>query len=73
MCGYGALGFGRDGIESLSPKRIDGLTAIVKVFATTDYAAAISGRLIVLSHYYILQCLGMILICSSCYVRIINI
>jgi len=42
VCGYGALGFGRDGIESLRPKRVDGLAAIAKVFATTDYAAAIS-------------------------------
>src|SRR3954447_18980030 len=43
VCGYGALGLGRDIVESLRPKKIDGLTAITKVFAATDYAAAILG------------------------------
>ncbi|CDH51642.1 williams-beuren syndrome chromosomal region 16protein homolog [Lichtheimia corymbifera JMRC:FSU:9682] len=42
-CGYGALGLGKDIIETLSLKRIPGLKDIKRVFATTDYAAAITA------------------------------
>ncbi|KAI8049434.1 regulator of chromosome condensation 1/beta-lactamase-inhibitor protein II [Gilbertella persicaria] len=46
-CGYGALGLGQDTIQTLELKQIEGLNRISKVYATTDYAAAItvSGEL----------------------------
>ncbi|KAI8147966.1 regulator of chromosome condensation 1/beta-lactamase-inhibitor protein II [Fennellomyces sp. T-0311] len=42
-CGYGALGLGRDTIETLTLQRIPGLPEIEKVFATTDFAAAVAA------------------------------
>ncbi|KAI9490967.1 regulator of chromosome condensation 1/beta-lactamase-inhibitor protein II [Zychaea mexicana] len=42
-CGYGALGLGRDTIETLSLQRIRDLPQIQKVFATTDFAAAVAA------------------------------
>ncbi|KAI7851685.1 regulator of chromosome condensation 1/beta-lactamase-inhibitor protein II [Circinella umbellata] len=46
-CGYGALGLGKDTIETLSLQRIRNLPRIKKVFAATDYAGAVavSGEL----------------------------
>ncbi|KAI9318649.1 regulator of chromosome condensation 1/beta-lactamase-inhibitor protein II [Dichotomocladium elegans] len=46
-CGYGALGLGEGVIETLKLQRIPGLSNVQRVFATTDYAAAItdSGEL----------------------------
>ncbi|KAI9263200.1 regulator of chromosome condensation 1/beta-lactamase-inhibitor protein II [Phascolomyces articulosus] len=46
-CGYGALGLGKETIETLQLQRIRNLPPIKKVFAATDYAAAIavSGEL----------------------------
>ncbi|CAO3619255.1 unnamed protein product [Cunninghamella echinulata] len=41
-CGYGSLGLGTDIIETLSIKQVNGLNNISKVFAATDYAAALS-------------------------------
>lgn len=43
-CGYGALGLGKDTIQTLELKQVNGLKNINRVFATTDYAAAISGK-----------------------------
>lgn len=45
-CGYGALGLGPEMIESLELKEIKGLEKVVKVYASTDYAAALTGRCI---------------------------
>ncbi|KAI7865144.1 regulator of chromosome condensation 1/beta-lactamase-inhibitor protein II [Spinellus fusiger] len=42
-CGYGALGRGRDAIESLVLNEVEGLKNIERVYATTDYAAAITA------------------------------
>ncbi|KAI8350155.1 regulator of chromosome condensation 1/beta-lactamase-inhibitor protein II [Blakeslea trispora] len=42
-CGYGALGLGQDTLQTLEPKEVKGLEDIVKVYATTDYAAAITA------------------------------
>ncbi|KAI9013814.1 regulator of chromosome condensation 1/beta-lactamase-inhibitor protein II [Phycomyces nitens] len=42
-CGYGALGHGKDTIESLVLREIEGLKDVERIFATTDYAAAITG------------------------------
>ncbi|KAL0095683.1 regulator of chromosome condensation 1/beta-lactamase-inhibitor protein II [Phycomyces blakesleeanus] len=42
-CGYGALGHGKDTIESLVLREIEGLKDVERVFATTDYAAAITA------------------------------
>ncbi|KAI9485241.1 MAG: regulator of chromosome condensation 1/beta-lactamase-inhibitor protein II [Benjaminiella poitrasii] len=46
-CGYGALGLGENSFQTLEMTTIEGLRDIRKVFATTDYAAAItdSGEL----------------------------
>jgi alpha-tubulin suppressor-like RCC1 family protein len=46
-CGYGALGVGKKTIQSLELLHVKELKDIIKVFATTDYAAAInkSGQL----------------------------
>ncbi|KAI7904447.1 regulator of chromosome condensation 1/beta-lactamase-inhibitor protein II [Cokeromyces recurvatus] len=46
-CGYGALGLGKEKIQTLELTKIECLKDIKKVFATTDYAAAIteSGEL----------------------------
>lgn len=44
-CGYGALGLGKDTLQSLELNRVEGLSNIAKIFATTDYAAAITGTL----------------------------
>ena len=43
-CGYGALGLGKDTIETLSLQRIRNLPRIKKVFAATDYAGAVAGK-----------------------------
>ncbi|KAI9251958.1 regulator of chromosome condensation 1/beta-lactamase-inhibitor protein II [Sporodiniella umbellata] len=40
-CGFGALGCG-EGVESLVPKKIHGLDNVQRVFASTDYAAALT-------------------------------
>ncbi|KAI8992662.1 regulator of chromosome condensation 1/beta-lactamase-inhibitor protein II [Pilobolus umbonatus] len=42
-CGYGALGLGEGLIESLELRCIQELDNIVRIYATTDYAAAISA------------------------------
>ncbi|CAO3702618.1 unnamed protein product [Rhizopus stolonifer] len=42
-CGYGALGLGFETLETLELKKVEGLDNIVKIFATTDYAAALSA------------------------------
>ncbi|CAO3609475.1 unnamed protein product [Mucor fragilis] len=46
-CGYGALGLGKDKIQTLESTQVKGLSNVAKVFAATDYAAAIttSGEL----------------------------
>lgn len=46
-CGYGALGLGKDIIQTLKCTQIEGLSNVAKIFAATDYAAAItkSGEL----------------------------
>ncbi|KAI8364461.1 regulator of chromosome condensation 1/beta-lactamase-inhibitor protein II [Choanephora cucurbitarum] len=46
-CGYGALGLGNNAIQTLEPKEIKELKEIKKIYASTDYAAAItvSGEL----------------------------
>ncbi|CAO3616745.1 unnamed protein product [Cunninghamella blakesleeana] len=41
-CGYGSLGLGTDMIETLEIKQVKELKNIIKVFAATDYAAALS-------------------------------
>lgn len=45
-CGYGALGLGKDMIHTLEHSLVKELENkdIIKVFATTDYAAAITSR-----------------------------
>lgn len=43
-CGYGALGLGKDMIETLKPTQVPGLSDITRVYATTDFAAAISCK-----------------------------
>jgi alpha-tubulin suppressor-like RCC1 family protein len=42
-CGYGSLGLGKDIIQTLEPTRVEGLSDIVKIYAATDYAAAITS------------------------------
>lgn len=44
-CGYGSLGLGEDVIQTLQPTIVKELSNknIVKVFAATDYAAAIAS------------------------------
>jgi hypothetical protein len=37
------LGLGKETIQTLELTRIKGLSNIIKVFAATDYAAAITG------------------------------
>ncbi|KAF9112496.1 hypothetical protein BGX27_003287 [Mortierella sp. AM989] len=44
-CGYGALGLGQDKTQILMPEQISLLSSIRKIYASTDYAAAIDGRL----------------------------
>ncbi|EPB88986.1 hypothetical protein HMPREF1544_04247 [Mucor circinelloides 1006PhL] len=46
-CGYGALGLGKDTIQTLESTQVKGLLDVAKVYAATDYAAAIttSGEL----------------------------
>ncbi|KAL1925587.1 uncharacterized protein VTP21DRAFT_470 [Calcarisporiella thermophila] len=42
-CGYGALGLGDEVIETLKPTLVKGIEdRVVKIYATTDYAAAIT-------------------------------
>lgn len=43
-CGYGALGLGKETIQTLELSQVKGLKNINRVFATTDYAAALSGK-----------------------------
>lgn len=45
-CGYGALGLGKETIQTLELSLVKELEnkQIVKVFATTDYAAAITSK-----------------------------
>lgn len=45
-CGYGALGLGKE-VQTLEPRLVSELNNkdIVKVFAATDYAAALSSKL----------------------------
>ncbi|KAF7723284.1 hypothetical protein EC973_002130 [Apophysomyces ossiformis] len=42
-CGYGALGLGPSNIETLNLKRVEALRNVSRIFATTDYAAAITA------------------------------
>ncbi|KAI8082752.1 regulator of chromosome condensation 1/beta-lactamase-inhibitor protein II [Halteromyces radiatus] len=41
-CGYGSIGLGKEVIETLSLQKVKGLDKIIRVFAATDYAAALS-------------------------------
>lgn len=45
-CGYGALGLGKEVIQTLEASEVRELSdkQIIKVVATTDYAAAISSK-----------------------------
>ncbi|KAF9203792.1 hypothetical protein BGZ49_006036 [Haplosporangium sp. Z 27] len=43
-CGYGALGLGQDKHQVLMPMQISSLPKIRQIFASTDYAAAISDN-----------------------------
>lgn len=42
-CGYGSLGLGKETIQVLEPTLVKGLSNIVKIYAATDYAAAITS------------------------------
>ncbi|KAG1504675.1 hypothetical protein G6F52_012162 [Rhizopus delemar] len=41
-CGYGALGLGPEMIESLKLEKVKGLEQVSKIYASTDYAAALT-------------------------------
>ncbi|KAI8340746.1 regulator of chromosome condensation 1/beta-lactamase-inhibitor protein II [Chlamydoabsidia padenii] len=41
-CGYGSLGLGKEALETLTPRKVKGLGRAIRVFAATDYAAAIT-------------------------------
>ncbi|KAF9130834.1 Williams-Beuren syndrome chromosome region 16 protein [Mortierella sp. 14UC] len=43
-CGYGALGLGPEKTQILMPEQIPGLEGVRKIVASTDYAAAITGK-----------------------------
>lgn len=46
-CGYGSLGLGKELVQTLEARIVEELSnkEIIKVFACTDYAAAISSKL----------------------------
>ncbi len=50
-CGYGALGLGPEIIESLKLEKIKGLKQVSKIYASTDYAAALTGILNRTTHF----------------------
>ncbi|KAG0049101.1 Williams-Beuren syndrome chromosome region 16 protein [Gryganskiella cystojenkinii] len=43
-CGYGALGLGKEKTQILMPEQISSLSNIIKIVASTDYAAAINDK-----------------------------
>lgn len=43
-CGYGVLGLGADVLETLTLRKVPGLANVKRVFAATDYAAALTGE-----------------------------
>ncbi|KAL1932521.1 hypothetical protein VTP01DRAFT_8199 [Rhizomucor pusillus] len=42
-CGYGVLGLGADVLETLTLRKVPGLANVKRVFAATDYAAALTA------------------------------
>ncbi|KAI8970324.1 regulator of chromosome condensation 1/beta-lactamase-inhibitor protein II [Mycotypha africana] len=43
-CGYGALGLGKDTLQTLQLTEVDGLENVERIYAATDYAAALTAN-----------------------------